>query len=56
MYILIMILFSAQGSVAVSTAEFSSYNACNEAKNKVEQTAPGLLVYQNYHTFSCVAK
>lgn len=56
MFVLFALFISAQGSVAVTTQEFSSYQACNAAKTTIEATAPSNLNYSNYHALSCVAK
>lgn len=56
MYILILLFVTAQGSVSVTTQEFTSYNACYAAKQAVEAAPPSGVAYSNQRTLSCVAK
>lgn len=56
MFVLILLFVTAQGSVSVTTQEFSSYNSCYAAKQAVEATAPAGVNYSNYRSLQCVAK
>lgn len=56
MWILIIILATAQGGASATTQEMSSYQSCYAAKQAIEATMPTGVSYNNQRTVSCVAK
>lgn len=52
MYVLIMIIISAQGSLGITTQEMTSSTSCFNAKSAIEQQVQVV----NQRTLICVAK